>query len=194
MSARREQRLGAWLRGVWLSWPMAGICRPAVGAGRLLRNPAYAGTGVFGKTMAVHEPAGLNRIARLQGRSTPRPVKVVDRPRDERTGIPVPVPPIVSKDTSERVQQRLVDNNRLAARNTKVPSLLQGLAACSAYGYGYYRTSSRTTNKTITTTGASAAMTTAPKVAGSATTSPSAPTTSTPSSGTTSPACSPSQN
>jgi site-specific DNA recombinase len=113
----------------------------------MLRNPAYAGTAVFGKTMAVHQPAGLNRVARLQGRSVPRPVKTVDRPREEWTGIPVPA--IVSKDTFERVQQRLAGNKRFAARNTKVPSLLQGLAACSACGYGYYRTSTRTTNKTI---------------------------------------------
>jgi site-specific DNA recombinase len=113
----------------------------------MLRNPAYAGTAVFGKTMAIHEPAGLNRVARLQGRSIPRPVKVADRPREEWTQIPVPA--IVTQDTFERVQQRLADNKRFAARNTKIPSLLQGLAACTACGYGYYRTSTRTTNKTI---------------------------------------------
>src|SRR5579863_1381228 len=113
----------------------------------MLRNPAYAGTAVFGKTMAVHEPAGLNRVARLQGRSVPRPVKTVDRPREEWTRIPVPA--IVAEDTFARVAQRLADNKRFAARNTKVPSLLQGLAACSACGYGYYRTSARTTSRTI---------------------------------------------
>jgi site-specific DNA recombinase len=47
------------------------------------------------------------------------------------------------------VQQRLEDNKRFAARNTKVPSLLQGLAACSACGYGYYRTSARTARRKI---------------------------------------------
>jgi len=113
----------------------------------MLRNPAYAGTAVFGKTMAVHQPAGLNRVARLQGRSTPRAVKTVDRPREEWTQIAVPA--IVDQDTFDRVQQRLEDNKRYAARNTKVPSLLQGLAACTACGYGYYRTSTRTTNKKI---------------------------------------------
>ena len=51
--------------------------------------------------------------------------------------------------TFGRAAQRLADNKRYAARNTKVPSLLQGLAACSACGYGYYRTSTRTTNKKI---------------------------------------------
>jgi DNA invertase Pin-like site-specific DNA recombinase len=109
----------------------------------MLRNPAYAGTAVFGKTMAVHEPAGLNRVARLQGRSVPRPVKTVDRPREEWTEIPVPA--IVTAETFARVQQRLADNKRFAARNTKVPSLLQGLAACSACGYGYYRGHATTT-------------------------------------------------
>jgi site-specific DNA recombinase len=113
----------------------------------MLRNPAYAGTAVFGKTMAVHEPAGLNRVARLQGRSTPRAIKTVDRPREEWTEIPVP--PIVGQETFARVQQRLAGNKRFAARNTKVPSLLQGLAACSACGYGYYRTSARTTSRKI---------------------------------------------
>ena len=155
----------------------------------MLRNPAYAGKAVFGKTQIVHEQPGLNRIARLQGRSVPRPVKAVDRPREE--WLEIAVPPIVTQDTFARAGQRLEDNKRYAARNTKVPSLLQGLAACSACGYGYYRTSPGPQARRSTTTGAWAPTTTATKAAGSATTSQSAPTTSTRSSGTTSPACSP---
>ena len=113
----------------------------------MLRNPAYAGRAVFGKTQVIHEQPALNRIARLQGRTVPRPVKTVDRPREEWTTIPVPA--LVDEDTFDRVQQRLEDNKRFAARGAKVPSLLQGLAACAACGYGYYRTSTRTTNKKI---------------------------------------------
>jgi site-specific DNA recombinase len=109
----------------------------------MLRNPAYAGTAVFGKTRAVHEPAGLNRTARLAGRTVPRQVRVQDRPREEWTAIPVPA--LADQDTFDRVQQRLEDNKRFAGRNTRVPSLLQGLAACAACGYGYYRTSTTTT-------------------------------------------------
>ena len=41
--------------------------------------------------------------------------------------------------------QRLEDNKRFASRNSKVPSLLQGLAACSACGYAYYRGHTTTT-------------------------------------------------
>ena len=37
----------------------------------MLRNPAYAGTAVFGKTQAVHEQAGLNRTARLAAAPSP---------------------------------------------------------------------------------------------------------------------------
>src|SRR5690349_4421684 len=113
----------------------------------MLRNPAYAGRAVFGKTMVVHESPGLNRVARLQGRATPRASKTVDRPHAQGTEIPVPA--IVSEDTFARVAHRLVDNKRFASRNSRNPSLLQGMAACAACGYGYYRTTTRTTNKKI---------------------------------------------
>ena len=113
----------------------------------MLRNPAYAGTAVFGKTQAVHEPAGLNRTARLAGRTVPRQVRVADRPREEWTQIPVPA--LVDEETFDRVRQRLEDNKRFASRNTKVPSLLQGLAACASCGYGYYRTSATTARRKI---------------------------------------------
>src|SRR6266496_1399010 len=113
----------------------------------MLRNPAYAGIAVFGKTQVLQEPPGLNRRARLEGRTTPRASKTVDRPRGD--WIEIPVPAIVTTETFERAARRLEDNKRFAARNTKIPSLLQGLAACSACGYGYYRTSTRTTNKKI---------------------------------------------
>ena len=109
----------------------------------MLRNPAYAGTAVFGKTQVVHEPAGLNRTARLAGRTVPRQVRTQDRPREEWTGIPVPA--LVDEETFDRAQQRLADNKRFASRNTKVPSLLQGIAACASCGYGYYRTTTTTT-------------------------------------------------
>ena len=110
----------------------------------MLRNPAYAGAAVFGKTQVIHEQPGLNRSARLAGRTVPRPVKTVDRPREEWTHIPVPA--LVDEETFARVQQRLADNKRFASRNAKVPSLLQGLAACASCGYGYYRTSTTTSS------------------------------------------------
>ena len=95
----------------------------------------------------VEQPAGINRAARLAGRSTPTAHKTVDRPREEWTAIAVPA--IITEQTFARAEQRLADNKRFAARNTKIPSLLQGLTACAGCGYAYYRTSTRTTNKKI---------------------------------------------
>ena len=103
----------------------------------MLRNPAYAGQAVYGKTKAVSGPAAVNRVARQAGRSTGRAVKTVDRPADEWVHIPVPA--IISPETFQRAAQRLADNKRFASRNSKIPSLLQGLAACSGCGYAYYR-------------------------------------------------------
>lgn len=103
----------------------------------MLRNPAYAGRACFGKTMRTADQPGLNRTARLAGRSTPRSYSVTERPREE--WLEIPVPALVTEDTWQRAQRRLADNKRYAARNSKVPSLLQGLAACANCGYAYYR-------------------------------------------------------
>ena len=72
---------------------------------------------------------------------------VIDRARSD--WLEIPVPALVAEDTWQRVQRRLADNKRYAARNSRNPSLLQGICACSSCGYAYYRTSTRTTNKKI---------------------------------------------
>src|SRR5439155_1334058 len=83
----------------------------------MLRNPAYAGTAMFGKTQVAHQPAGLNRVARRVGRTTPRATKTVDRPRQD--WIAIPVPAIVSAETFARAAPRLEDNKRFASRHSK---------------------------------------------------------------------------
>ena len=103
----------------------------------MLRNPAYTGQAVYGKTQAVDGPAAVNRVARQAGRVSGRATKTIDRPAEEWVHIPVPA--IIDQATFERAGQRLADNKRFASRNSKVPSLLQGLAACSGCGYAYYR-------------------------------------------------------
>ena len=97
--------------------------------------------------MRTDQTAGLNRTARLAGRATPRHYTVTDRARED--WLQIPVPALVAEDTWQRVQRRLEDNKRYAARNSSDPSLLQGICACSSCGYAYYRTSTRTTNKKI---------------------------------------------
>ena len=83
--------------------------------------------------------AGPRHPARVQDRR-PAPRRV---DRDPGAGHRRPRTP------SPGSPQRLADNKRFASRNSKIPSLLQGMAACAACGYGYYRTSTRTTNKKI---------------------------------------------
>jgi len=113
----------------------------------MLRNPAYAGRACFGKTIRTEQTAGLNRTARQAGRATPRNYTVTDRARQD--WLEIPVPALVDEDTWARVQRRLEDNKRYASRNSKDPSLLQGICACSSCGYAYYRTSTRTSNTKI---------------------------------------------
>src|SRR5215207_10731972 len=113
----------------------------------MLRNPAYAGRAAFAKTMRTEQRARLTRPARLQGRSVSANPLIAHRPHED--WVQIAVPAIVSEETFQLAARRLADNQRFAARNTKVPSLLQGLAACQGCGYAYYRTSTRTTNKRI---------------------------------------------
>ena len=113
----------------------------------MLRNPAYAGPAIFGKTQSpVNESAGLNRVARLQGRTTPRH-QDRRRPREEWTTIPVPA--IVSTDTFDRGARGWKTTNVSPPATARSRRLLQGLAACAGCGYGYYRTSTRTTDKNL---------------------------------------------
>jgi site-specific DNA recombinase len=86
----------------------------------MLRNPAYAGRACFGKTMRTADQPGLNRTARLAGRATPKSYSVTDRPTQD--WLEIPVPALVTEDTWARVQRRLADNKRFAARHSKVPS------------------------------------------------------------------------
>jgi site-specific DNA recombinase len=113
----------------------------------MLRNPAYAGRAAFAKTMRTQQRARLTRPARLAGRSSSCNPVTCDRPPEQ--WVQIAVPQIVSEETFQLAARRLEDNQRFAACNTKVPSLLQGLAACQACGYAYYRTSTRTATRRL---------------------------------------------
>ena len=109
----------------------------------MLRNPAYAGRACFGKTGRLDQQAGRNRVTRLAGRATGTAYTTVDRPRSD--WLEIDVPAVVDEATFERAARRLADNKKFAARASKTPSLLQGLAACSGCGYACYRGHTTTT-------------------------------------------------
>src|SRR5881396_1879348 len=105
--------------------------RPQVWA--MLRNPAYAGRAAFGKTERA-EPKAVPR-PRQQNRA----YSVRRRPQDQ--WIEMAVPALVSQETFARAAEKLAENRRFASRNTKEPTLLQGLLVCGRCGYSLYRTS-----------------------------------------------------
>ena len=113
----------------------------------MLKNPAYKGLAAFQKTMSLGTRPRLTRQVRRKGRNVSRWVATKGRPAEEWIGIPVPA--IVSEETFELAASRLEANKRFAARNTKVPSLLQGILVCQDCGYSYYRTSTKTTSRKI---------------------------------------------
>jgi site-specific DNA recombinase len=110
----------------------------------MLRNPAYQGRACFGKTEAMPRQRVTKRL-REKGGFSPRSSAGHERPREE--WIEIAVPPLVSEDTFGLAQERLSENQRLSARRTKLPTLLQGLLICGQCGYGLYRTSTKTTRR-----------------------------------------------
>jgi len=112
----------------------------------ILRNPAYKGRAAFGKTRVADRPTKLTRPARKRGGPSPRPARE-ERPREE--WITVPVPAIIDEITFALAAEQLEENKRFARRHTKKPSLLQGLLVCRQCAYSYYRTSTKTSKRTI---------------------------------------------
>jgi site-specific DNA recombinase len=112
----------------------------------MLRNPAYQGTACFGKTETAPRQRITKPLRQKGGFSTRTNAH---RDRDPQDWIAVPVPALVSAPTFALAQERLVENKRLSARNTKTPTLLQGLLVCGHCGYGLYRTSTKTTKRKV---------------------------------------------
>jgi len=116
-------------------------------SGACCATPPTPGWPASARRCAPIRPPGSTAPPASPGAPRPRCYTVIDRPRSD--WLEIPVPALVAEDTWQRVQRRLEDNKRYAARNSRNPSLLQGICACSRCGYAYYRTSTRTTNKKI---------------------------------------------
>ena len=112
----------------------------------MLRNPAYEGKACFGKTERA-ERRKITRPLRQRGGFSPRVSASRERPRAE--WIEIAVPALVSGSTFALAQEKLQSNKRYAARNTREPTLLQGMLVCSQCGYAYYRSSTRTQRRKL---------------------------------------------
>jgi len=110
----------------------------------MLRNPAYAGRAAFGKTERA-ERKRVTRPLRQKGGYSARCSANRERPKDQ--WIAMAVPALVTEETFARAAEKLAENRRFSSRNTKEPTLLQGLLVCGQCGYSLYRTSTRTTKR-----------------------------------------------
>ena len=112
---------------------------------RMLHNPAYAGHAFYGKT-ELRPRQRITRRLRQRGLCS-RDSSFRERPRPE--WIEIPVPALVSEATFALAQEQFEKNKRFSPRRTIEPSLLQGLLVCQRCGYGLYRASTRTSQRTI---------------------------------------------
>jgi len=104
----------------------------------MLRNPAYQGTAMFGRTRAT-APA-QPRLRPIRGRPQPsRHASNSSTPVPREEWITIPVPAIVEVGVFEAAQLQL-DENRRRKREGRRRSgwLLQGLVVCRLCGYAFY--------------------------------------------------------
>lgn len=101
----------------------------------MLRNPAYQGRAAYGKTQNC--PSRRTHKTTRQRGGIPR--RGSGKEVDKSQWIEITVPALVSAETFALAQERLAQNRQLSLRNTKEPSLLQGLLVCQQCGYGLYR-------------------------------------------------------
>jgi site-specific DNA recombinase len=103
---------------------------------KLLRNPAYKGEAVFGKTR-VGERRPRLRPARGHAE---QPRNHTSRyPGAVEDQIPIHVPPLVSAELFAAVAEQLAENRRRARQQAQSRGyLLQGLLVCGGCGYSWY--------------------------------------------------------
>lgn len=104
----------------------------------ILRNSSYKGIAYYGKTEKCepNQTRLMGRQSRIMGRMKAKRGSRI-RKKTEWIGIPVPI--IVNEDIFNCAQELLKKNIKLSPRNTKEPSLLQGLLSCKECGYCFVK-------------------------------------------------------
>jgi site-specific DNA recombinase len=106
----------------------------------ILRNPAYTGRAAYGRRRVTGEPAKPMRVTRQRGTRSGRSAYEHVGPEH---WLRIPVPALITDEQHALAQQLLERNSRLSPRNTRKPSLLQGILVCRRCGHSYYRSSTR---------------------------------------------------
>ena len=103
----------------------------------ILRNTAYIGTAYYGKTEKGEGDS--NRIARYSHLGKVVKAKNPKKNKPKEEWIPIVVPSIINESDFECAQHFLQKNKNLSSRNTKVPSILQGVLVCGICSRSYYK-------------------------------------------------------
>jgi site-specific DNA recombinase len=103
----------------------------------ILGNTAYTGTAYFGKT----EKSEIQTERTVRYKTKGKIVKSIKvrKSRSKELWDPLSVPQFISENDFEIAQVVLRKNQELASRNTKEPSILQGLLVCGICGCSYYK-------------------------------------------------------
>ena len=102
----------------------------------ILKNRAYTGSASYGKTEKYEGKPDKIRYYKSGIHISPKHAK---RVRPEEEWFEINIPPIVGENDFELAQERVNKNKKLALRNTREPSLLQGLVVCGECGCPFYK-------------------------------------------------------
>ena len=102
---------------------------------KLLRNPAYKGQAVFGKTRVGARRPRLRPARGHPAQPRSATSRYMGAPEDQ---IAIPVPAIVSEELFDAVAEQLAENRKRFRQQKRVSYLLQGLLECGCCGYGWY--------------------------------------------------------
>jgi len=104
---------------------------------RILQNRAYIGMSGYGKTEKCS--GDMQRIVRAPKSGRMQISKFARKDLPEEAWIAIPVPVIVSEGLYRIVQNKLGDTQKYSSRNTKTPSILQGILVCGKCRASYYK-------------------------------------------------------
>lgn len=106
---------------------------------KMLKNPAYTGSAGFNKTEKCEGDS--QRIVRSPKNGRIRISKFARKQCLKENWIRITVPAIVTNELYQIVDEKLKEASRFASRNTKRPSILQGVVVCGKCQATYYKKS-----------------------------------------------------
>ena len=102
----------------------------------ILKNRAYIGAASYGKTEKCE---GKSDKIRYYKSGICIRAKCSKKVRSDEEWFEISIPPIIGENDFELAQERISKNKELALRNTREPSLLQGLVICGECGCPFYK-------------------------------------------------------